>query len=867
MTLQEDRLKAQIVTNKNIVVEAGAGTGKTTLLIARLCISLLVAHVPAEKLVALTFTERAVAEIKTRLMEQLQKVIEDIRRKAVTDAQGNTVFDESIAPDEKNESTLYLIRTYFEKIPYTELLSRAEQAKTDLGRANIRTIHGFCAEILKLFPLEAGISPEVTIDNGQRGKVLFEAAWNTFLDKELGTQAPHRQAWEKILPEISLDALRCFAAELCSGKIEHYDYDACRNIIIDFLQKKSAQAFALSTAYLSPDCVKKRSIEKALIWAGQSFGRTIAFLTNKTDFPFIEEECPKIPGNAKPVKGWEATAWQEACSLIALAQKVTPEQQDLFLTAYGLVAPLVAQVRAQYAQLGLLSFDDLLVKTRNLLRDDLKVRRLLKEKFEALFIDEFQDTDPVQGEILLFLGEEKTTSAPCWEQVVLEPSKLFVVGDPKQSIYHFRGADISAYEAFTQMILTQGGEKCFLRENHRSLPEIIDTANAVCSLAMQEEPFFQPRYEPIFTNKQVRNQAVQWLFTKADPSAKADDFRQNQAEQIACWIRDNVGKMCLQNGKKLDYSDIALLARSNTTIRFYTDALRRHHIPFNAEINLDFLERQEINDLIMLLRAVSNPDDKTALAGVLRSPFGGFSDEEIYQIVRRGELSLFAKTQEEKLKDFYIQLNELSKLCGRLSPDKLLTYILQETFFPEACALAYEGERTLACLNQFAGLLQHYPAEQAVSLESFIVDVQQLQENPPKEFSVPCAEETLNAVSLLSVHKSKGLEAPVVILYDLSRKEKNYSSDSHLYSWKYHMHGVAVGKICDVNLAFLEEEKKKHTRCEEVRVLYVALTRAKEKLLLVGDGREQAQKGAFRFVAAGLFPDMENYPPAQTCGG
>lgn len=859
--LKEDRLKAQILTGKNIVVEAGAGTGKTTLLIARLCLSLLVENIAPEKLVALTFTDKAAAEIKTRLLEQLQQVIGDIKNKACDGAEGEAVFDESLVPDKERERTLWLMRAYFNTLKYGELLARAEAAKNNLDRANIGTIHAFCAEILKLFPLEAGIPPDCTIDSGQRGKLLFEDAWNDFLERELGTGAAHKDVWKKILPHIKPGVLQTFARELCRGKIEHYNYYAQKDLIAAYCQKKANEALAMSTAYLSPKKPTARAIEKALVWAADSLRCSLEFLQTGKWAP-AEETLPKVPSSStapssKIAVGWTPEAWEEARAVIKFALAVRPAQQDLFLTAYGLVAPFVEQVRGLYQERGLLTFDDLLVKTRNLLRGNPEVRRLLKEKFSALFIDEFQDTDPIQGEILLFLAERKDTCAPCWQEVKLESGKLFVVGDPKQSIYRFRGADITAYQLFTDLILRQGGEKCFLCENHRSLPEIIETANAVCALALREEPHFQPAYVPIFTTKQTRRRAVEWMFITAPDGKKpaVDNFRINQAEQIARWIAQHVGNMTLHNGRVLAYKDIALLSRVGTIAHFYTDALRRWHIPFNVESDIEFLRSQEVHDFVVLLRAVNNPEDKTALAGALRSPFGGFSDEEIYQASQRKELSLYAHTQNEKLKNFYAQLNKLAQLSVRTSVGSLLRFIMEETFFPEACMAAYESVRTLEHLEQLVSLVGRYPAEQAVSLETFIADVENLQAAPPKELKVPCLDEALDAVSLLTVHKAKGLEAPIVIFYDVCRPEKSAGGSDNLYSWKYDMYGVTIGSICDINTAFLEEERSKHNRCEESRILYVALTRAKEKLLLFGDNREHAERNAAAFAAAGLFPD------------
>ena len=187
---------------------------------------------------------------------------------------------------------------------------------------------------------------------------------------------------------------------------------------------------------------------------------------------------------------------------------------------------------------------------------------------------------------------------------------------------------------------------------------------------------------------------------------------------------------------------------------------------------------------------------------------------------------------------------------------KLLEQVIDNTSLPELCAAAYEGEQTLEILTRLVAQAQNVWGEGPSSLGQFLAALQDTLQNTPEAFgSAPL--DALDAVSVMTVHKSKGLDFPVVILADLSKKETGSTAapSSHLFSWQYNMHGLRAGKNCDANLAFLEEEQKKHERCEEVRILYVALTRAKEKLLLVADGRKGAEKAARAFVEAGLWPD------------
>lgn len=832
--IREDRSRVQTHLGVNRVVEAGAGTGKTTLLIDRLCLCVLAQATPVEKLVALTFTEKAAAEIKTRFIFKLQQLVQAIRTHG-------------------QDRTLELLRTYF-NVPDTELAARAEQALLHLDRASIGTIHGFCAEILKMFPLEAHLSPNAQIDSGYRATQIFEEHWNRFLDSELGVNAPQASVWKQVLAEISLHELEVFAQELCAVTPVAYDYDSHRRLLCTQCAQKAARLQELYAFYV-PSGKKPRNIEKALLWAADSLKRTVCFLQAESVPPAPANECPA----AAACKDWAPEDVEEAKDLISFAQKVTPENQKIFLAAYHLLLPLAKTVRAAQEEQGVLGFDALIIKTRNLLQQNLYVRRVLKEKFEALFIDEFQDTDPIQGELLLFLAEEKSGAATRWQDVRLQPGKLLVVGDPKQSIYRFRGADITAYELFTDLILKQGGEKSFLQTNFRSESEIIEAANQICSRAMVQQSAFQPAYVPIFTDKPACGQAVDWLFITPPAEGKpgADEFRHNQAECLARWICKNVGKMSLKDGRLLSYRDIALLTRVGTTSRIYTDALRRYAIPFNTETDKDFFRKQEINDLLLVLRVAADPEDKIALAGVLRSPFGGLTDEELYQLVKEGNLSLSALCKNPRTQVCGAHLRNLSQLAGRVCLHELVNRVLADTFLPEACAAAYDGERTLAYLYQVAALAQQYETQNGGNLAGFLTDLQtRLAENPDL-LTLPPADESADAVSILTVHKSKGLEFPVVILADLPRKESGGTvrPPQHLFSWQYNMYGLRAGKICDVNLAFLEEEQKKHSRCEEVRILYVALTRAKEKLVLVADARPGAEKAAVPFTAAGLWPD------------
>ena len=838
MRLIEDRLQVRTQMRVNMVVEAGAGTGKTTLLIERLCLALLAQGIAPARLVALTFTEKAAAEIKTRLIFKLQAVLRAAREKG-------------------EDPILSLLRKEF-GVCDADIVSRAELALAQLDRSQIGTIHSFCADILRMYPLEAGLTPNAEIDKGVRARRILDVQWNRFLDRELGENAPRAERWKEVLSKVSLTDLYECAQEMCSGKVHNYQYDAQKEFLAQVCKNRAEKAAQLSGAFLDGK-KKPRIIEQALQQAARRFLQAQIWLQTGT-LPAQAEETIVIKSIPKD---WDEASVEEAKALCRFAAQADPFVQDWILKVYELLRDFTQEVRTRYAEAGILSFDDLIVKVRDLLQNNLLVRRLLQEKYDALYIDEFQDTDPVQGELLLYLAEQKGNAALDWRGVKLEPGKLFVVGDPKQSIYRFRGADITAYELFTDLILKQGGEKAYLRQNFRSEQEIITVTNEVCSTVMTEQPAFQPAYEPIFTTKTEKSGAAQLaLVCASTQKAGADEYRHNQAEFVSQWIEQNVGHLTLANGRKLSYADIAILSRAATTLWPYTDALRRHHIAFTVEEDRDFYQRQEVNDFLNILRVLDDPQDRISLVGILRSPLGAVTDEEIYQAAQHKELDFHQHATNQKIERLYCWLRTLAARSGRQCLRELLHDIMQSSFLAEACALAYDSERSIGYLQRLVSLAEGYSLETPATLGQFLSRVHELMEQEIGRLTALPEGESAQAVTVMTIHKSKGLEFPVVILVDISKKEINTAvkRPSHLYSWGKNLHGFRVGKYADINLAWLEEEQRQHARCEEVRVLYVALTRAREKLLIVGNEEVDGSSLAGQFVRAGVFPPEGEQP-------
>src|SRR5215218_5094263 len=437
---------AETTFDRNVVVVAGAGTGKTTLLVNRMIHLLMKEPNPVgiTHLVALTFTNKAATEMKVRLRERLTALLRPATE---------------LSSAESGFVSLPELRAAYH-VTSEYIAAQAGAALKDLEKAQIGTLHSFAAHLLRLHPLESGVDPAFQEDDGSRFDELFTAAWNVWIDRELSRGGTHHGLWRAVLRSVSLEDLQSFTRALCSELVdipmvsEQLDHTACAPLVVEWLAGLRERGQGLLEAHDRP---KRRKIEQ-LLAASLSL---LARLADKgpsalSDVPLEEREwLAKDLGNA--VGGWEAADFKEASRIIKSAQEFLYVDQPFFKHALKLLAPLANEIRADFVRQGWLSFDGLLARARLLLRNHPSVRERIKQEYDAVLVDEFQDTDPVQYEIILAVCERRGVQAPAWEDMTLEPGKLCIVGDPKQSIYAFRRADIEAFDRVVAQIQADGG--------------------------------------------------------------------------------------------------------------------------------------------------------------------------------------------------------------------------------------------------------------------------------------------------------------------------------------------------------------------------------------------------------------------------
>ncbi len=817
-------------------VSAGAGAGKTTCLV-ELCIRLLsgeatgTAADPAE-LVVITFTERAAAELDERL------------RAAV--------------------------RARWADEPEGSAEERAWRVRLDgLDRAAIGTIHGFAARLLREHAAEAGIDPESSV-----------------LEEDVARLMRRDAARAAVIG--ALDAGGSLAADLCAGHGAGGRRAGLADLMVDLAlaratrgdrspprpapdrsgealaARESARGLAAAIAALGPS-VRTKSGRAAL----QALGAALGGLP-EPGAPPDRRDLTVGDALAGALRSWRVGSTDPAearglrAELLAACERLGPLAAEVLAQpAQEELCRIVADAEARYAaakrEARALDFDDLLTGARDLLRSDEGLRSELRARYRALLVDEYQDVNALQRELfeLLTQGEE--------------PRPILVaVGDLKQSIYRFRGADVTVFRSLVERFSREAGARVLhLSRNHRSTPAVLEVVNEVSLRAMQP-PAAQPRAYELAFGEEDRLRAVRagepgpaCEVLEDGEGGPAAERRLREARAVALRVAalasgaagvSVTGADCCPRPPR--YGEVAVLFRRLTDVGPYARALREADVPYRLARGGGFYQAPEVRDLGELLASFAQPDDALAWAALLRSPFCGVSDSTLFDLSRLslptlgrrspGEvLSALAREgragapdpdELERLRQFLAVWQELAPLAGRAGAAELLVRAAEGLDLEAAHLAAPDGERRAANVRKAIALAESHDARGG-TLPAFAARLRELARLPPRE---PEAEpEAVDAVSLLSVHQAKGLEWPVVFVPDLGalapHDGRRALCDEEgrialcFYDPELDLHRATA------TVEAARAEARRASAAESRRLLYVALTRARDHLVLSGE--------------------------------
>ncbi len=868
-----------------LIVEAAAGTGKTTMLVARIIAALSAGVTELDRIVAVTFTEKAAGEMKLRLRAGLEK--------ARADAGASPAA-----------------------------LAYLDRALAHLEVARIGTIHSLCADLLREFPVEARVDPLFEVMPEEEAERLFEHCFDAWFQDVLqkppeGVRRVLRRrarGRDRVGPR---EALRDAAWKLCG----HRDFTAPwrrdpfdRDAAVDTAVASLVALGDLATrADEAGDEYLAKALDKVRRFADELARRE---LVRPRDHDGLEGELStlarlrewswRLGGGSSGRGGLRA----EASTLRDLTRAHVDAalagcNADLAACLHEELRPLVTSYDQRKARAGKLDFLDLLLRARDLVSRDRNAREDLQARFTRIFVDEFQDTDPLQAEILLLLAAADPAEIR-WTRAAPVPGKLFLVGDPKQSIYRFRRADVALYESVKQRLVAGGASLLYLTKSYRSAPAIQSAVNAAFEPVMTGNAAgTQARYVALEQHRTpIPDQPALVALPVPRPYGdwgKVTDIAietslPDAAGAFVDWLIHHSGWKVTERGSDpvpIDARHVCLLFKrfqsfGDDLTRRYVRALEARRVPHVLVGGRSFYDREEVQAVRNALVAIEWPDDELSLYATLRGPFFALSDDmllayreaagalaspplvEPTALGPRHCLRALESAPPDDDGDVAAVIAALSILRdlhlarNRRPIADTLARLLASTRAHAGIAIWPTGEQALANVLRVLDMARRFEAQGATSFRAF-VDRLDTDAESGTAGEAPVVEEGTEGVRIMTVHRAKGLEFPVVILADPTARETHAEPSRHVDPerglWAEALAGCAPADLLDHRDDVLRRDHE-----EGLRLAYVAATRARDLLVVpvIGDGPFD---GWLRVLDRALYPDVRRWRDPQPAPG
>jgi len=850
--LARDRILNDLDTS--LLVEAGAGSGKTTAMVGRMVALIRSGRATTAQIVAVTFTRKAAAELRERFQDELERAGRD----ASLDAGGR---------------------------------ARVRRALDELDLCFVGTIHSFCARLLRERPLDAGVPPDFRETSGPDEEALRRETFSRFVER-LSTRSglPRTRASRLLAPLIQVglaprqlqDLFNTIAANedvaFPAARIERPNADevAKARTLLEELLDRSRELMPRFEPHAGYDDLQRKV--NRLHFARRRWTDEVEFYNALTDAVYGSNWIAQYRWSDSSAGKQAARELQRRWeSLNEPGHPLRTLLSQWFAHRYPLALRFARAAAAYYRRerrrTGRLTFQDLLLFTAAMLRRSPAARADLAARYRYVLVDEFQDTDPVQAEILFRLTADPTLSlseflkvgampanseridsesvsesesvgtagGTPWQALRPRAGALFVVGDPKQSIYRFRRADIALYAQVKQRFL-EFGDVVTLTANFRSNGHIGRFVNAVFRARFPEEEPVEGRqaaYAPLLTDPAKDDDGLVWWYELEPVDGRQQGWRISRPDsaRLASLIRERIDSGFYKPG------DFLVLTRTRAQLRAYARALEEHNVPFQvsgAGVGVE----DELRELILLLRALEDPDDPVLTVAVLEGLFFGLDHATLFEHARTGSGFNFVSWQRSgtPVDQALDVLHEFWVRACRESADVLIPTIVDELGILPWAAAGELGATRAGALLYALDVLRHGALHGRTSLPEAI----ELLEDALKheaDAETPLVPGAPDVVRLMNLHKAKGLEAPVVILaYPAAADER--PKDGLIM--RRRPDGSAHGFLA-VNDAIarerrpiarpldwddLLEREQKYLLAEEDRLMYVAATRAAEELIV-----------------------------------
>ncbi len=815
--------------DRTLFVEAGAGTGKTTQLVQRITSLVLTEGVGLAEIAAITFTEAAATELQARIRAQFER--------------GASGSGDSLERE------------------------RCLAALADMDRAAIGTVHGFASRVLGEFAVAAGLPPQVRVLDEVSSQLAAEQRWQRFVDGLYEDPDHEELLVRSAVLDIDLEprfpgssSLRDVAAQL------NQNWDLLAGLLaqpaLPPLSPVDFGAFDAAVAALAAymvhctretDKLRLEVLDRVLPATRAALDlapdRKLAVLVSHP-WRFLVNKKIGAKGNWPDVDQARAVAAAVGEAHEQLVHRATDEVLRHLLV---LVARSVLQGAEARRDNGGLEFHDLLVLARSLLRTNDEARFTLHRRYRYLLLDEFQDTDPIQIDLAVLVATTvQRPAATHWAELAVEPGRLFFVGDPKQSIYRFRRADIALFLQARQHYgkAAVGGGSARLSSNFRSVEPIVGWINALFGSAMAHEvPGAQPAYEPLHAHRQADSGADHrplLLGGAHETGCTAAEVRRREAADVAGVLSDiaqrpqawPVFDRRVEAWRPARLDDVTILLPTRTSLPFLREALDGAQVPYQLATGTLVYDTQEVSDVLAVLRAVADPGDKISLVAALRSALYACSDVDLFRYYEAGgrwDLRRDAPAGLAVDHPVVAALDHLRALWSQrwwLGPSAMVDQVLRDR---HAFLLAYATPRPADVWRRLRFLAEQSRAFEEAGggdLRAFL-DWAALQGADGARVHEPLLAETdETAVRIMTIHGAKGLEFPITILSGMSTRDQQPRVG---VSVLWH-DGTAELKLRSAQATLYHQPRADLELVmdghEKLRLLYVAATRARDHLVV-----------------------------------
>jgi ATP-dependent exoDNAse (exonuclease V) beta subunit len=876
-TLVDHAARERIRTSldETLVVEAAAGTGKTSELVARLVNVLAEGRGTVQTVAALTFTEKAAGGLKLRL------------RAGLEEARENSVSNSARR-------------------------GRLEDAIAHLEEARVSTIHGFCNDLLHERPVEARVDPGFDVLPEPDAKALYGRAFDGWLAERL--EAPpsglRRALRRRSFDGDPIERLRTAGGRLADWRDfragwqrRPFDREAAIDALVARVHGLHARLATTATTAdtLYTDLWPLRRLSEDIgtrerVAPRDHDGLEAALIDLLRERSFARPRRGQERNYRRGVKRDDIVA-AHADLLAALETFAREADADLAALIQQELRETVDRYEALKTHAASLDFVDLLLRTRDLLRDCPAVRADLQRRITHIFVDEFQDTDPLQAEIVLLLAASESATG-CWQDVIPAPGKLFIVGDPKQSIYRFRRADVGTYQSVKNLLVARGATCVYLTTSFRAIPSIQHLVNAAFAPVMTEDQAaLQAGYVPLARYRdELPGQPGIVALPVPKPYGWQRRLTKSAVEEslpeavgaFVAWLLNQSGWKVTEREKPgeavpISARHVCLLFRrfvswGNDVTRPYVEALEPRGIPHLLVGGRSFHLREEVESLRTALTAIEWPDDELSVYATLKGPLFAIGDEELIEYRQRfRRLHPYRPPREEvgphlaPVVEALALLRSLHGLRNYRPVEETVNRLLTATRAHATFVLRPWGEQALANVLRVADLAQTYEAAGSISFRGFVERLREEAEGEAPE--APIVEEASEGVRIMTVHKAKGLEFPVVVLADITAGITT-ANPSRYVDTERGLCALRLGGWQPWDLIEHEAEELTRDRAEGVRLAYVAATRARDLLVVpaVGDdpfqaGWDGAIDGWIGPVHAGVYPPADRRRTSQEAPG